>query len=275
MASELLNRQLLGFFLLVVALEIGTLLAGLGRDTTPFVLVLIPPAAALLVTGVSGGQGDVKSLLGRLGRWRVGARWYVAAVGIPLAEKLAVVLLGLALGVSSLDRVVNALTASALVVPLVVLLPALLEELGWRGFGVQTAVDAGHSPAWAAAIVGPMFVAAHVPLYLPGQLYEGLPVWPLPISLLAGAVLLTWVYLRTGGSVLVAGLMHGALNATVPLTWGLDDAWVWQARAGVIGVIAVLVVVMSGVKWWRSSYRARVSGGPPSVDPVHGEPTVH
>ena len=75
---------------------------------------------------------------------------YVAAIGIPLAGTLGIDLAGLLLGASSLDRVVGALTASALVVPLVVLIPAILEEFGWRGFGVQTAVDDGHSPAWAA-----------------------------------------------------------------------------------------------------------------------------
>jgi membrane protease YdiL (CAAX protease family) len=131
----------------------------------------------------------------------------------------------------------------------VVILPALLEELGWRGSAVQAAVDSGRSPAWAALVVGMVFVILHVPLYLPGQLYHGLPFWPLPIILLASSVILTWVYLRTG-SVLLAGLTHAALNATVPLTWGLDAAWVWQARAAVLPIIAVVVISAGGTRWW-------------------------
>jgi hypothetical protein len=67
-----------GFILLAASLEAATLLVGLGRDATPFVLVLIPPAAALIVTGLSGGQGEVKSLLGR-SVMAIGAGWYVAA----------------------------------------------------------------------------------------------------------------------------------------------------------------------------------------------------
>jgi hypothetical protein len=43
--------------------------------------------------------------------------------------------------------------------------------------------------------------------------------------------------------VLVTGLMHAAFNATTPLTWGLDATWVWQARAVVLGVLAVALVV--------------------------------
>ncbi len=104
-------------------------------------------------------------------------------------------------------------------------------------------------------MIGLLFVLAHLPFYLPGQLYEGLPLWPAPIWLLAGSVLLTWIYLNTG-SVLLAGLMHAAFNGTVPLTWGLDPAWVWQARAGVLSVIAVIVVLMGGRNWWLSPIRS-------------------
>jgi uncharacterized protein len=255
------SRRLLAFALLILGLEAATFLAQLDPELTPFLVVLIPPVAAVVVLAVSGGKGEMRSLFGRLGRWRVDARWYVAAIGIPLVEKLGVDLVGLAVGATTPSRLTDALTASALVVPLVVLVPALLEELGWRGFGVQTAVDGGHSPARAAAVIGLLFVLAHLPFYLPGHLYDGLPIWPVPIWLLAGSVLLTWIYLRTG-SVLLAGLMHAAFNGTVPLTWGLDPAWVWQARAGVLSVIAVAVVSMSGKHWWLSPFRGRAVNEP-------------
>jgi hypothetical protein len=54
--------------------------------------------------------------------------------------------------------------------------------------------------------------------------------------LLSMSVLLTWVYLETGSVLL--GLMHSAFNGTVPLTWGLDPSWVWQARALVLTAVA-------------------------------------
>jgi membrane protease YdiL (CAAX protease family) len=242
-------RRLATFAAVVLALETATVLAGLGRDATPFVLVLIPAVAAILVSATAAGTATVRSLFDRASKWRIGWPWYLAAIGIPVIEKLLVDLAGIVSGVATPDRLVSALPVSALIVPLVVLVPALLEEFGWRGFGVQTAVDAGRSPAWAAAVVGLVFVLLHVPLYLPGQIYDGLPWWPLPIILLSGAVLLTWIYLRTG-SALLAGLMHASLNATVPLTWGLDPAWVWQARAVVLAAIAIVLVLVTGKRWW-------------------------
>jgi membrane protease YdiL (CAAX protease family) len=248
------------FAVLVLGLEAGTFLARLDRDVVPFVLVLVPPVAALLVTATRGGSSDVKRLFGRLGRWRVGWSWYAAAVGIPLVEKLVVDLSGIALGETTPARLVGSLNGAAFVVPFIVLVPAMLEEFGWRGFGTQTAADDGHSPAWAATVVGAIFVLLHVPLYLPGQLYDGLPFWPLPIVLLAGSVLLTWIYLRTG-SVLLAGLMHASLNATVPLTWGLDPGWVWRVRAVVLAVIAIAVVFGAGWRWWLSPERTASQPG--------------
>ena len=50
--------------------------------------------------------------------------------------------------------------------------------------------------------------------------------------------------------------MHAAFNATVPLTWGLDPTWVWQARAVVLAGFAAIVI--AGSKLYR-----RVSSGSP------------
>ena len=252
------RHKLLAFFVLVTVLEAGVFLAQLGRDATPFAPELIPAVAALLVTGLTEGIAGLKRLGGRLGRWRVGTRWYLAALGVPLLGFVAVALAGVALGQFSLERLTDTLTVSALVLPLVVLLPGILEEFGWRGFGVQTAIEQGHSPAWAAVVVGGAHMLVHVPLYLPGHLYDASPFWPLPLMLLGYGVLQTWIYLRTGGSVLLAGLMHAALNAWVPLTWGLDPDWAWQARGVIFAVVAVLVVLWSGLDWWRGSLVIRV-----------------
>jgi membrane protease YdiL (CAAX protease family) len=250
-------RRLAVFAGMVLVLGAVTVLLRLPPDLTPFVLVVIPAVAALGVASAAGGRVGMKQLFARMGRWRVGGRWYIAAIGIPVAEKLIVDAVGAFSGATSSNRLLAALTASALVVPLVVLVPALLEELGWRGFGVQTAVDGGHSPAWAALAVGVIFILMHVPLYLPGQLYAGLPFWPLPIILITYSVLLTWIYLRTR-SALLAGLMHASFNATVPLTWGLDPTWAWQARAVVLIIITVLVVLLTGIRWWRSPDAAKL-----------------
>lgn len=236
------SHRLPVFAALVLGLEAVAFLLRLGRDVTPFILVIIPAVAAVIVSWAHGGRHDVRALLSRLLVRRVSPRWYLLAVGLPVAEKLIIDIAGTALGLSLPGRLVAALTVSALLVPVVVVVPALFEELGWRGFAVQAAVENGHSPAWATVVVGMIFMALHVPLYLPGQLYEGLPIWPLPLMFLSASALLTWVYLRTS-SALLAGLMHAAFNGTVPLTWGLDSTWVWQARGIVQPMICIVLAI--------------------------------
>lgn len=236
------TRRLAAFATLVGLGQVVVFLMPIGGQLTPFALVVIPAAAAIAVSAGTTGPAGVQELVARLAVWRVEPKWYAAAVLVPLGEKLLVDAAGLLLGQTTPQRLVSALTIAAVAVPLVVLIPALLEELGWRGYAVQTALDGGRSSAWAAFVVGGLFFAFHVPLYLPGHLFHGLPFWPLPFTLLSSALLLTWMYVRTR-SVLLTGLMHASFNATVPLTWGLDPAWVWPARAVVLTVLAAALLL--------------------------------
>jgi hypothetical protein len=254
--TNALRRHRLAIFVGGVALlEAAVFTAQLGREATPFALVLIPTVVAVGLTAATDGIAGLRRLIGRVGRWRVGWRWYAAAVGIPLIAFAILAIAGAALGQFSSERLASNLSVSAAVIPLVVVLPAMLEELGWRGLGVQAAIDDGHSPLWAAIVVGGAHMLIHVPLYLPGHLYDASPIWPLPFMFVGFGVLLTWIYLRTHGSVLLTGLMHTALNAWVPLTWGLDPDWEWQARGVVFAVLGLVVVGLSGWSWWRGRDR--------------------
>ena len=156
-------------------LEAVVFLVPLGGQTTPFALVVIPAAAGVIVSARTGGSRAVRMLAGRLAVWRVRPRWYAVAILIPVGEKIIVDVAGLMLQQTTPQLLVSALTIGAVAVPLVVLVPALLEELGWRGYAVQTALDGGASVAWATLGVGGLFFLFHVPLYLPGHLYHGMP----------------------------------------------------------------------------------------------------
>jgi membrane protease YdiL (CAAX protease family) len=218
--------------------------AGLGRDTTPFALVLVIPVAAILSAWLVGGADAVRGLFARITRWRVPLRWYLAAIGIPVVVALVIDAAGILAGVADLDAIIGAITAEALIVPIVVFLPALFEEFAWRGYGVETMLERGAGFAKATLGVGLVFMAIHLPLYLPGQLYDYLPVWPGIVFLLGASVLLGWIYVGSGRSSLLAGICHAALNGTVPLRWGLDDVWEWQVRGIVLGLVGLGILLI-------------------------------
>ncbi len=216
--------------------------ARLPRETTPFALVMAIPVAAIVSAWLSGGWPMVRGLFARITRWRVAPVWYALALGIPLLGTLAINAAGIAAGQATLSDVVGALETSALIVPLVVLLPALFEEFAWRGHGAEVMLQRGSSAAVAALVIGVLFLAVHLPLYLPGQLYDDLPLWPAVMTTLGYAALLTWIYVGSGRSSLLAGITHAALNGFVPLTVGIDEVWVWEARGVVFGLIGLAIL---------------------------------
>jgi membrane protease YdiL (CAAX protease family) len=236
------RHRLLAFGSVVVALTGLVAVARLDRDTAPFALIFLPAIAALLVAGVADGRPAIGRLFRRIVRWRVAPRWYLAAIGIPIVMWLAVVAAGVATGVP-----VTALFGDLGTLPLVmlvVLIPAFVEEFGWRGYAVPVA-PRSWSVLTTALVVGGLFIIPHLALYLPGGLYDNLPLWPLPFILLSYGVLLTWVYVGSGGSSFIAALMHAAFNGLTPLSRGIDPVTEWQLRGLVIAVIAIAVVLLS------------------------------
>ncbi len=257
--STVRAHRLIAFGVLVVVFTVLVAVANLGRETAPFALVFVPAVSALLVAAAADGRRGVALLFRRITRWRVAPRWYAAAFGIPL-----IMWLGIALGGFIVGDPPDELATSIVQLPivyLVVLLPAFIEEFGWRGFAVPAAPR-----TWpmllTALVVGGLFIIPHLALYLPGGLYDDLPLWPLPLILLSYGVLFTWAFVGSGGSALIAALMHAASNGLTPFSRGIDPVMEWQLHAVVVTIIAVALVLLS------KRFRA------PIDDSVEGPSTV-
>jgi len=89
----------------------------------------------------------------------------------------------------------------------------LNEEPGWRGFALPR-LQAQFSPLVASIVLGAMWGLWHVPEHFLGA-YGGGP-WGAVIRIMdiPRAVLFTWIYNRTRGSLLIAILFHAAINTT-------------------------------------------------------------
>jgi membrane protease YdiL (CAAX protease family) len=234
--------RLIGFGSLVVLLTLGVAAAGLDRDTAPFALVFVPAIAALVVAAIADGTAGVGRLFRRIATWRVSPRWYLAAIGIPVVMWLGIDAAAIATGTPA-DGMFHDLGELPLVA-LVVLLPAVLEEFGWRGYALPSS-PRGWSVVMAALVVGVLFIVPHLALYLPGGLYDNLPLWPLPLILLSYAVLLAWAYVGSGGSALIAALMHAGFNGFTPLSRGIDPVQEWQLHGIVVTVLAIVVIALA------------------------------
>ena len=175
-----------------------------------------PFAAALLWTAVEQGGPGVRKLLRGLFAAGGSPRWVAVALLLPAASWLgALALWSLAQGQSASPR--PALELSSIPVVFVIILFAggpLGEEPGWRGFALPR-LQVTRSRLAASGILAAAWAGWHLPLWFMGDRSPGYPFWLFLLGTVPLTVLFTWLYDRSGGSVLVAVLFHAAVNTSL------------------------------------------------------------
>ena len=246
------RRPLLSFFLLTYAVTwaLWTPLV-LAPDSLPgpvgFILLvlgsLVPSTVAIVLIAHLHGRRGVRKLLGRLLKGRIGLRWYVVVLLLPLLVPLGVVLSVLT-GGSAPD--VDTTVVGALSVLLFSIFPgsAVGEELGWRGFALPH-LQRKHSALGASLVIGVIWGCWHLPLYLVGTDSRSPSIFPaFVVAVMATSVICTWLYNSTGGSLLIVVLYHAAGN--LPLTLLIAPLGDEGARPFLI-YLALLIVVAGAI----------------------------
>lgn len=119
------------------------------------------------------------------------------------------------------------------------------EETGWRGF-VLPRLQARISPLLAALIIGVFWTTWHFFFWQA----QGQPVSAVEflvamyIGHLLVSVLIVWIYNRAGGSILVAGITHAALNTVQAFIPYRDIRSLYP-----ILLIAVLILILVDRMW--------------------------
>ncbi|HEY6682899.1 MAG TPA: type II CAAX endopeptidase family protein [Propionibacteriaceae bacterium] len=210
----------------------------------------VPSVVAIVLTAVGFGKGATRKLLGQLLIWRVGWRWYLVLLA-PTA---------LVVGTITLVAVTRGGPTAALAMPLLNAIffvafmtfpgSAVGEEIGWRGFALPR-LQARRTALTASLVVGSLHGLWHLPLWLRGDADHRLSAYPaFLIQALALAVIYTWLYNNTKGSLLIVALFHTATNAPLTLVLlplGIEN-WIlpFWLMAGFTVVAAVVVVAVFG-----------------------------
>jgi membrane protease YdiL (CAAX protease family) len=214
------------------------------------IFALGPFLAAIIVTALTGGKTGVVGLLSRMVRWRVGLRWYAAALGLPVAVYLFAVSLNMLSGASASTAqqfgswyLIFPLFAYSLLFPLS---GAFGEELGWRGYALPR-VQARLSALSAALIIGVIQTAWHLPLFMTDR---STPPVPLIVGYMGLGILATWVFNNTAGSVLMTMVLHASFNTNAAffgeMFAGADLMRMSWLLAALWCAAAVVVVIVCG-----------------------------
>lgn len=201
--------------------------------------LLGPALAAVIVTGIVDGRGGLRDLVRRVVRWRIGRRWWAIVAGT-----LSLALLGYVVPlltgadppqVSDFTRYtgIGAITPLG-VVAVALVVNGLGEETGWRGFAVERLLQE-HSLTWTAVVVAIGWAGWHLPFFWFVESFRGMGplVVGWAVSMLAGSLVLTWLYREGDHSVLLVATWHTAFNLTSAT----------EATGPVVGTATSVVVI--------------------------------
>jgi membrane protease YdiL (CAAX protease family) len=204
------------------------------RNVSFYLGVFAPGIVALAMTYRELGASGVRKLIGQLVQWDVGVRWFAFALLFIFSIKVVVALI---------VRVSTGGWPVFGTVPVPLLFAGAIgstlfggqvgEELGWRGYALPRLASAMGLGA-ASVLLGVIWAIWHLPLfYILGAdtVGQSFPFYLLQVTALSVAI--AWLYMKTRGSLLLAMLLHAAVNNTkdvVPSAVpGASDPWLLHA----------------------------------------------
>jgi uncharacterized protein len=121
------------------------------------------------------------------------------------------------------------------------------EETGWRGYSLPKLQEKMH-PLLATLLLTVLWAGWHIPLFFYRQGYVGMDFFGIIgwiMSLLTGAILLTWLFNSSNQSILIVSIFH----ATIDITFTSEASLVEIAQIQGILITVLGIVVLVGTKF--------------------------
>lgn len=211
-----------------------------------------PTIASLVLVFRSGDRAlkaDFKDRL--LNLRRISPRFLILAIVLPTLVVCTAIGISLLFGGSadqfSLTADTSEIGKLLMMILLTMILAPLFEEMGWRGYGVDS-FRSKLSPFAMSMAFGAFWALWHAPLFLlPGSYHYGLAQMESPIyvvnffvSIMAVVVVVNWLYYKNDRSIPAAAVAHsagnaaGVLLAAVPTTDLITTGLYFAVAAAVI-----------------------------------------
>jgi hypothetical protein len=212
-----------------------------------------PAIAAIAVTLALDGSTATASLIRRLTVWWLPLKLYAVAFLLPLVIAVCAASLAVLRG-ECCERPVGVPTASWILLFFARTLftgGPLGEELGWRGFLLPLLAFLGARRA--SLIVGLLWFGWHLPsFWMAGSVQTAIPMASYATSMLAGSVVITWLFVAGKGSLLPPLLLHTSVNWSQGLLTfvlpGIQYSSSYQTADLMLGTcVAIGLFVFSGL----------------------------
>lgn len=228
---------------------------------THFPGLLAPMIAAFIVTAWTEGRLGVRDLISRMGRWKIGWKWWVVAISPILFLLIALVVTRITGGI--IPRASDFALFSGLpsgvglvgVALLILLIDGYGEETGWRGYALPQ-LQKRFSPLMSTLILAALWAGWHIPQFFALQSYKGFSGITLVgfiFGLTCGAIVATWIYNRTGGSILAVVVWHGLFNVASGTKAATGGSGTIAAVVSTLIMVQAIVLIVLEVRAKRNS----------------------
>lgn len=215
--------------------------------------------ASLIMTGLTLGREAVIALLKRFLIWRVSWKWYLVVLMLMPAIQFLSIVLHSILTRAPIDfgnvyaRNIFGTTENLAIFVLPFFLIDFIangEEMGWRGY-VLPRLQARHNALISSLILGIIWGFWHLPKFLAPGNDSSFPLFML--DTVAKAIMYTWVYNSTGGSLLMVTLFHAAGNTggvflPVGTTVSGENTGVFVIQLAIDILVAITIVFYAGAE---------------------------
>jgi membrane protease YdiL (CAAX protease family) len=235
------NREIIIFSVIVIALSsvICFISYKLDNSNVSILSVFTPSIVALIYTAITSGKKGLYELFVKQTVRKTGIKWLlISLVGIPVLASLAM-LTSLGFDISRFDLRTTQLLPQIVVIVLI----AIGEEYGWRGFLLPRLMDK-FNLLYSSIILGLIWGFWHLPAYLIGT---GVPLQMdflvFLLWVILGTLFISWIYYYTK-SVLTSILAHISANAAFnyllilpEFTGSMNTFWVFILYLSVLMVM--------------------------------------
>lgn len=215
--SLLLYFVLAYFFSWVIGIPLALKHQGLVAFSLPdwahYFVSYGPLLAAVVVTALEQGGAGLKRLGLRMWMWKADPAWWLVAISPLLVGALAALVVigvtGQSITISSLGNVNFLPPLGLAALPLWLFTFGIGEETGWRGFALPR-LQRSRSALSASLILSIVWALWHLPQFF--YLFDPSIAIGWFLGLVCGAIVFTWLFNSTGGSILLVAVWHGCFN---------------------------------------------------------------
>ena len=169
-----------------------------------YIAVWAPAISALIMVLYRHGLSGLRRFLSRLLQWRAAPVWWALILIVaPLIFYIGAFFKGDEYELFPFESLSAFLLAFFFMA-----IKGSIEEMGWRGLALPL-LQRRMAPFWAGLVVGIVWAVWHTPAFLlSGTVYGAWSYLPFFVGTLAISVIMTPLFNKSGGSILLPALLH-------------------------------------------------------------------